>query len=124
MTEIVPFNFDGSQVRVIVDLEGNPWWVAADVCAVLDLTDVSRAVSRLDDADARTTRVRSGGQLRQMNIIKESGLYDLVLDSRKPEARRFRRWITSEVLPSIRRTGSYVVVPQSFAEAATRTEVA
>lgn len=117
MSEIVPFNFDGAQVRVFVDLDNNPWWVAADVCAVLGLSKVDAAVSRLDPADTGRTGIRSGGQLRQMSIINESGLYDLILDSRKPEARQFRRWITSEVLPSIRHTGSYTVVPRSFAEA-------
>lgn len=108
MTDIMPFDFDGAQVRVVVDLEGAPWWVASDVCSVLDIADTSRAVSRLDEADARSTRVRSGSQDRQMKIINESGLYDLVLDSRKPEAKRFRRWVTSEVIPSIRKTGGYI----------------
>lgn len=117
MTEIVPFNFDGSQVRVVVDLEGNPWWVAADVCSALGLLDVSDAVGRVEESDRGSTPIRSGGQLRQMKIVNESGLWDLVLDSRKPEARRFRKWVTSEVIPSIRRTGSFSVVPQSFAEA-------
>lgn len=117
MTEIVPFNFDGAQVRVIVDFDGCPWWVAADVCSALGLLDVSDAVGRVDEADRGSAPIRSGGQLRQMKIVNESGLWDLVLDSRKPEARRFRKWVTSEVLPSIRQTGSYTLVPQSFAEA-------
>lgn len=117
VNEIVPFNFDGIQVRLIMDLWGNPWWVAADVCAVLGIRDVSDAVSRVDEADRGLTSIRSGGQNRQMLTVNESGLYDLVLDSRKPEARRFRRWIISEVLPSLRRTGSYSMVPKSFAEA-------
>lgn len=117
MSEIVPFNFDGNQVRVIVDLEGNPWWVAADVCDALGLADVSDAVGRIEDADRGTAPIRSGGQNRWMLTVNESGLWDLVLDSRKPEAKRFRRWITSEVIPSIHRTGSYSAVPASFAEA-------
>lgn len=111
MSDLVPFNFDGRQVRVIVDLEGNPWWVAADVCAVLGIADAHRAASRLDEADRRSTPIRSGSQSRQMLMVNESGLYDLVLDSRKPEARKFRRWITSEVLPSLRQTGSYSAAP-------------
>jgi anti-repressor protein len=118
MSEIVPFNFDGNQVRVIVDLEGNPWWVAADVCAVLGIANVGDAVARLDPLDVGTADAQTmRGQIRPMKIVNESGLYDLVLDSRKPEARKFRRWITSEVLPTIRRTGSFTVVPQSFADA-------
>lgn len=117
MSELVPFNFDGNQVRVIVDLEGNPWWVAADVCAVLGIANTSDAVGRLDESDVGSTEVRSGRHPRQMKIVNESGLWDLVLDSRKPEAKKFRRWVTSEVLPSIRSTGSYAAVPKSFAEA-------
>lgn len=117
MSEIMPFNFEGQNVRVIVDLDGEPWWVAADVCAVLGLANVTEALSRLDRADISTTEVRSGGQNRQMKIVNESGLWDLVLDSRKSEARRLRKWVTSEVLPALRKTGSYTLVPQSFAEA-------
>lgn len=118
VTEIVLFSFDGNQVRVIMDTWGNPWLVAADICAVLGIRDVSDAVSRVDEVDRRLAPIRSGGQNRQMLTINESGLYDLILDSRKPEARRFRRWIISEVLPSLRRTGSYLMtVPKSFAEA-------
>jgi prophage antirepressor-like protein len=96
--QIVPFNFDEHQVRVIVGLDGRPWWVAADVCAVLGIASASDAVTRLDGADVGTTDIRSGVQNRQMKVVNESGLYDLVLDSRKPAARRFRRWITSEVI--------------------------
>jgi anti-repressor protein len=118
MSELVPFNFDGNQVRVIVDLEGNPWWVAADVCAILEITNVSDAVSRLDPLDVGSADVQTArGQIRPMKMVNESGLWDLILDSRKPEAKRFRRWVTSEVLPAIRSTGSYAAVPKSFAEA-------
>lgn len=119
MSELVPFNFDGNQVRVIVDLEGNPWWVAGDVCAVLGIRDASDAVSRLDPDDQGSTPVVDAAGRRNPNtkIVNESGLWDLVLDSRKPEAKRFRRWVTGEVLPSIRSTGSYTVIPKSFAEA-------
>lgn len=122
MTEIVPFAFDDHQVRVIVDLEGNPWWVAADVCAALEIANVSDAVARLDEADVGGTDIRTGGQHRWVRIVNESGLYDLVLDSRKPAAKRFRRWITSKVIPSIRQTGSYgtpatPAIPQTYADA-------
>lgn len=122
MSEIVPFNFDGQSVRVIVDLEGNPWWVAGDVCNVLEIVNVGNALMRLDEADIRTADVWSVPNNRHypQKIVNESGLYDLVFESRKPEARRFRRWVTSEVLPSIRRTGSYgatPAVPQTYAEA-------
>lgn len=122
MNELVPFNFDDHQVRVIVDLYGVPWWVAADVCAVLGIANARDAMTRLDTDDVGSTDVVDSAGRRNPNtkIINESGLYDLILDSRKPAAKRFRRWITSEVIPSIRRTGSYTAlptVPQTFAEA-------
>lgn len=104
-----PFSYAGRPVRV-VDLDGEPWFVAADVCAVLGIRDVSDAVGRLDDADRGQTPIRSvpGGQARLMWAVSEAGLYELIIRSDKPEARPFRRWVTSEVLPSIRRTGAYV----------------
>lgn len=112
MTAITPFTFPetGQPVRTVT-IDGEPWWVAADVCAVLSLSNPSMATSRLQEADLSTTEVRSSGQARRMTIVSESGLYDLILDSRKPEARSFRRWITAEVIPTIRRTGSYAVAP-------------
>lgn len=120
--ELVPFDFDAHQVRVLIDLDGNPWWVAADVCEVLGIANVGDAVSRLSVEDVGTADVLTRGGRQQMKIINESGLYDLILDSRKPAAKRFRRWITAEVIPSIRRTGSYgaapvPALPQTFADA-------
>lgn len=109
MSDIVPFEFHGNEVRVIVDEHGVPWWVVNDVCTALGIVNVGNAVSRLDEADVRTTDVRSGGQNRAMRVVNESGLFDLILDSRKPEARKFRRWVTSDVLPQIRQTGTYSV---------------
>lgn len=107
--EIRLFGFEEHQVRVVVDSDGEPWWVAADVCAVLGIGDVSMAIARLNSDDTSTAGVVDSVGRRNPNtrIVNESGLWDLVLDSRKPEAKRFRRWVTSEVLPSIRRTGSY-----------------
>lgn len=106
---IIAFAFDGHEIRVIVAPDGTPWWVVADACAALDIVNVGNTVSRIDPADIRTTDVRSGGQYRAMKIVNESGLWDLVLDSRKPNARKFRRWVTSDVLPQIRKTGSYTI---------------
>lgn len=107
MTEIVPFNFDDHELRVVM-IGGEPWFVAGDVCAILDLVDVSRAVSRLDEADKSTARVSfDHDQPRNVLVVNESGLFDLILDSRKPEAKRLRRKVTREILPSIRKTGAY-----------------
>lgn len=119
MSEIVPFDFDGYPVRVIMDLEGNPWWVVADVCAVLGIANPSDAVRRLHTDDLGSTEVVDAAGRRNPNtrIVNESGLYDLILDSRKPEARQFRRWITGDLLPTLRRERTYSLVPRSFAEA-------
>ncbi|MBB4689843.1 RhuM family protein [Amycolatopsis jiangsuensis] len=115
----MPFDFEGNNVRVVIDLNGEPWWIASDVCTILDLADVSSALSRVDPLDTTSTRVEnSRGARVETKAVNESGLLDLVLDSRKPEARKFRRWITREVLPSIRRDGGYI------REDASRTQLA
>lgn len=107
-TEIVPFNFDGEQVRVVT-IDGEPWFVLADLCAVLSLSNPSVVASRIDEAALSLTEVRSGGQRRSVTIVSEAGMYEVVIRSDKPEAAAFRRWITGTVLPEIRRTGSYGV---------------
>ncbi|MDF3309800.1 phage antirepressor KilAC domain-containing protein [Rhodococcus sp. T2V] len=104
------FQYEDNQIRT-VDLPKGRWAVAADICKALDIKDVSDAVSRLDVADRGTTPIRSGKQNRNMWIVSEGGATDLVLDSRKPEARKFRRWLTHEVWPAIRDTGSYSTAP-------------
>lgn len=111
---LTTFNFNQENVRTVTDDQGNPWFIAADVCKVLEIGNVSQAVSRLDDdekSDITTNDTSSNGvtQKRSMTIVNESGLYSLILTSRKPEAKAFKKWITSEVLPSIRKTGSYSV---------------
>lgn len=106
MTDLVPFEYSGHQVRTI-NRDGEPGFVALDVCTVLDIKDVRQAVERLDQADRYQAPIRSGSQNRQMWIVNESGLYDLIIRSDKPQARPFRRWVTSEVLPAIRKTGRY-----------------
>jgi prophage antirepressor-like protein len=106
---LVPFHFEGSQVRVFPDERGDPWFVAADVCTALGISNVSQALCRLDD-DERTLISNEGAPAEgppSLNIINEPGLYALVLGSRKPEAKRFKRWVTHEVLPAIRRKGHY-----------------
>lgn len=108
--EIIPFDFEEQAVRIVMRDE-EPWFVAADVCRVLEIANTSDALTRLDD-DERLTLDNTEGQTgrggaRRLNIINESGLYALVLTSRKEQAKRFRKWITSEVLPAIRRHGRY-----------------
>lgn len=102
---------DNDQFRVI-DHNGEPWFVLAEVCKKLGIVNTGDAASSLDEDERMTIGITDSqkgtrGGARQMTIINESGLYSLVLRSRKPEAKRFKKWITSEVLPSIRKTGSY-----------------
>ena len=100
------FSFKGSAVRP-VSHAGGTWFVAADVCAVLEHTDPSAALLRLDKDEKGATTVRTLGGNQRMNVVTESGLYHLVLTSRKRQAKVFRRWVTETVLPSIRQTGGY-----------------
>lgn len=124
MSEIQPFTFPatGAAVRVVT-VDGEPWFVVADVCTVLGLTNPTMAAGRLAADDLSTAEViDSMGRPQQARVCNESGLYDLILDSRKPEARAFRRWITAEVVPAIRKTGSYQAapahpLPRTFSEA-------
>lgn len=111
------FSFQDSPVRSIL-IDDEPWFVAADVCKILDHSDVSMAVSRLDDDEKLIQTMLVSGQHRNMLCVNESGLYHLIFTSRKVEAQAFRKWVTSEVLPAIRKTGIYggmygcVLVPQ------------
>lgn len=94
------------EIRVI-ERDGDPWFVAVDVCRALEIGNSRDALSRLDDDEKGVASIDTPGGAQQMNIINEPGLYTLVLGSRKPEAKAFKRWITHEVIPSIRKTGSY-----------------
>ena len=102
----VEFTFDESLVRTVVK-DGEAWFVAKDVCDILDILDPSMAVSRLDDDERGTTSVGTTAGPRELLTVNELGLYSLIFTSRKPEAKRFRKWVTSEVLPAIRQTGRY-----------------
>ena len=95
------------QVRTVI-LNDEIWFVAADVCRALELSDTHKAVDRLDDDEKGTNSIPTLGGPQDMLTVNEPGLYALILGSRKPEARAFKRWITHEVLPQIRRTGAYV----------------
>jgi len=100
------FKFDESPVRAVVK-DGEPWFVAKDVCDILDIGDPSKAVDRLDEDETGTTSIRTTAGPRELLTVNESGVYSLVFTSRKPEAKRFRKWVTGTVLPEIRKTGSY-----------------
>jgi anti-repressor protein len=120
MNSLIPFNYNSNQIRIIVK-DGEPWFVAADVCSILDI-DTSTAVNGrnrisdngiirdggLDDDEKDTDIVSTPGGSQEVLIVSEAGLYSLILKSRKPEAKAFKRWITHEVIPSIRKHGAYM----------------
>lgn len=120
---LAPFLFNGAQIRVVMDEDGLPWFVAQDVCTVLGLgTEQTR---RLDDDEKGLRSVQTPSGEQQMVAVNEPGLYSLVLGSRKPNARAFKRWVTHEVIPAIRKAGSYSLpvepamptLPRTFGEA-------
>lgn len=106
---LVPFSYSGQEVRVMTDEFGNPWWVAKDVCDILEHSNHRVAIEMLDDDEKGVSKVYTLGGEQDVSTVSESGLYTLILRSNKPEAKPFRKWVTSEVLPSIRKTGSYSV---------------
>lgn len=108
--EIQRFDFKGSALRTLTDEAGEPWFVAKDVCDILELHNVTEALRPLDDdekSNFRNSEVAQNGG-RAPIIISEPGLYKLIMRSRKPEAKEFQRWVTHEVLPQIRKTGGYI----------------
>lgn len=109
MSDLNVFAFDSHAVRVVM-VDGQPWFVAADVCAILGFGNPRQAVeSHVDEDDVqKLDAMDSLGRSQQTNHINESGLYALIFGSTKPEAKRFKRWVTHDVLPSIRKTGAYV----------------
>lgn len=112
MNELQIFNYHDTPLRTI-EKDGELWWVLKDVCGVLGISNHSNVMARLDD-DEKALRLLEdpNGKAQQTSIINEPGLYNVILRSDKPEAKDFKRWVTHEVLPSIRRTGSYAL-PQA-----------
>lgn len=101
------FDFNNNEVRVVIK-DNEPWFVAADVCKVLGLTQTTNAIRGLDSEEVALISIKGMSRGNDdTNIINESGLYSLIFKSRKAEAKRFKKWVTSEVLPSIRKTGGY-----------------
>lgn len=113
--DLTPFNFGQSTIRTLT-IGNAVWFVAADVAKALGYKNTSKAVAdHLDDDEKGVTTGYTLGGEQKLTVINESGLYALVLRSRKPEARKFTKWVTGEVLPTIRRTGSYQTTPDHFA---------
>ncbi len=111
------FNYDENEIRT-VEIDGEPWFVAKDVANVLGYTNPRKAiVDHIDDEDKGVTKRDTPGGTQEMTIINESGVLCLVLSSKLPNAKAFKHWITKEVIPSIRKTGSYALMPKDFASA-------
>lgn len=108
LVEVFNFNQNRTPIRVQV-INNEPWFVAKDVCDVLEISNNRDAVSRLDDDEKATSVLPTQFGAKDMWLINESGLYSLIFQSRKPEAKAFRKWVTSEVLPAIRKKGYYGV---------------
>lgn len=117
VTELVPFSYGNYNVRTVM-INGSPWFVADDVGRVLDLGNVRTSLALLDDDEKGVHSVDTLGGPQQMIVVSEAGLYSLILRSRKPEAKAFKRWITHDVLPEIRRTNQYQARPLTRRELA------
>lgn len=107
MSAMIPFTFENKPIRIVPDAAGEPWFVAPDVCRVLEMANVTMALRILDEDEKGLNSIETLGGRQDLNCISEPGLYKLMARSRKPEARRFDRWVRHEVLPSIRKTGGY-----------------
>ena len=114
MSNIQIFNYQSNEVRT-VEMNGEPWFVLKDVCAVLGISHITDTAKRMDDDEVGQTEViDSMGRMQSTYIINESGLYNVILRSDKPEAKPFRKWVTSEVLPSIRKNGGDIAGQQEL----------
>ena len=111
-TSLIPFTYQNQSVRTAQHADGTTWWVAADVCAVLEIRNVSQVCKRLD-ADEKDAICFSDsvGRQQELLIVNEPGLYKILLRSNKPESKAFQHWVFHEVLPQIRKTGSYGQTP-------------
>ena len=110
MNNIELFTYEQEPIRIVL-VDGEPWFVLADLARVLEIKDVSRLASRLDQGVRLTHPLQTAGGTQQATIVSEAGMYEVVIRSDKPEAVAFRRWITGTVLPEIRRTGSFNAAP-------------
>jgi prophage antirepressor-like protein len=112
------FNYESKQIRIVI-INGEPWFVAKDVCDILEHTNHKMAVARLDEDEvSKVYLTDSLGREQETTIVNEAGLYSLVLTSNMPKAKDFKRWITHEVIPQIRKTGAYSLDPRQLIAAA------
>lgn len=112
MNNITLFQYQKQEVRIVKAENGDPLWIAQDVCNVLGLSNTNRALHKLDLDEYLTLKVLTSGQNRNILCVTEPGLYNLIFRSNKPEAIKFRRWVTHDLLPQIRKSGFYSLTPQ------------
>ena len=113
--QLVAFQFGKREVRTVI-VDNEPWFVAKDVAEILGYSTTNRMTERLDDDEKGTRKLCTLGGDQEMTIINESGLYNAILGSNKPDAKKFKKWVTAEVLPSIRKYGAYAVSPELLVE--------
>lgn len=124
MSAVQPFDFAGQQVRVIQDDAGEPWFVAADVARILGYSATAAMTRSMDDDERGVRMLHTPSGEQEMATVSEPGLYSAILRSQRPEAKAFKRWVTHEVLPVIRRTGAYAVPRQPDVTAIDRRALA
>lgn len=107
--QIIPFNYNQQQIRVLKDEKGEPWFVAKDVCDVLGISNNREALTRVRDFEKGVRRIDTLGGPQNMSVVSESGLYRIAMRSDKPEAQPFIDWLAIDVLPTLRKTGSYSI---------------
>lgn len=107
------FAYDDNMIRTVKGADGETLFVAKDICEALELSNIGEAVSGLDEEELTSLKLMSGGQMREMKLVTEAGMYKLIFKSRKDGAKAFQKWVTSEVLPTIRKTGGYGVTAEA-----------
>lgn len=116
--DLTIFNYQQNQVRTVV-VNGEPWFVSKDVCSILELSNIPMAIQALEPEEKGVNQIDTLGGRQSVSIISEPGLYRLLMRSDKPQAKPFQKWVVSDVLPSIRKTGQYgaLALPQNYEEA-------
>lgn len=114
MNDLTIFNYGAAQVRTVI-INEEPWFVAADVCKILGIKRTAVAMDRIPDSQKDVCLADTPGGTQRMSIVSEAGLYRLIMRSDSPDAEPFIAWVTEEVLPQIRKTGSYSVAPPQSA---------
>lgn len=107
MSDIRVFQNDKFGLVRTIDRDGEPWFLASDICIALGLSNTTEALRALDPDERSMEKLKAGTRMQDCNVVSESGMYALIMRSNKPEARAFRKWVTSVVLPQIRKTGNY-----------------